>query len=153
MKNAIPYAALLLFAVLASYLCLVLNKNGIYTGVREYGVSITDTAAGRYGATSIAILSFSILSMFVLYLTCQPLNLYRGVVVGAFAALQIGIILAFTFLGGETNVLNINFDRLTGENWVAIVVIVAVLGFLAVTIKTIYGNMQKIKKKEKDNEN
>ena len=153
MKNAIPYAVLLLFAVLVSYLCLVLNKNGIYTGVREYGVSITDTAAGRYGATSIAILSFSILSMFVLYLTCQPLNLYRGIVVGAFAALQIGVILAFTFLGGETNVLNINFDRLTGENWVAIVVIVTVLGFLAVTINSIYGNMQKIKKKEKDNEN
>jgi len=153
MKNSIPYAALLLFAVLASYLCLILNKNGIYTGVREYGVSITDTAAGRYGATSIAVLTYSILSMFVLYLTCQPLNLYRGIVVGVFSALQIAVIISFAFLGGETNVLNINFNLLTGENWVAIVVIVAILGLLAVTINSIYSNLQKIKKKEKENEN
>lgn len=153
MRNAIPYAALLLVAVLASYMLLVLNEHGLYTGVREYGVSILDTAAGRYGATTIAILSVSILSMFVLYLTCQPLNLYRGIVVGSFAAVQIGIILAFNFAGGETNVLNINFARLTGENWAAIIVIVAVLGFLGVTINSIHTSLQAIKKKENKNEN
>ena len=153
MRNAIPYASLLLVAVLASYMCLILNEHGVYTGVREYGVSILDTGAGRYGATSIAILSVSMLSMFVLYLTCQPLNLYRGIVVGSFAAIQLGTILAFNFAGGEINILNINFARLTGENWVAIVVIVAVLGFLAVAANSIHMSLLNIIKKEIENEN
>ena len=152
MKNAIPYAILLLVAVFFSYLCLILNKSGFYTGVRDYGAEITNTAVGRYGATAIAILSMSTLSMVVLYLTCRPINLYRGIVVAAFSLIQIGIILAFAFAGGP-NVLNIDFDRITGENWIAIAVIVASLGVLAVTANTIHLNLQNIKKKENKDEN
>ena len=152
LKNAVPYAVLLLTAVLISYLLFVMNKAGLYTGVREFGYNPLDTAAGRYGATGVAILSFSILSMVVLYLTCRPLNLYRGIVVGAFVLIQLGIILGFAFAGGK-NVLNIDFDKITGENWIAIAVIIISLGALAITINSIYLGLQNIKKKEKENEN
>lgn len=153
LKPAFPYAALLLFAVFASYMLLVLNDAGLYTGVRDFGVDYLFTAAGRYGATAIAILSTSVLSMFVLYLTCRPLNLYRGIVVSAFAAVQITIIIIFAFKAGSFNILNIDFDRITGENWIAIVAIIVILGFLAVTINNIYLGMQSIKKKEHKDEN
>lgn len=152
MKNAVPYAILLLVAVLVSYLCLILNKAGLYTGVRDYGVSILNTAAGRYGATGIAVLSFSMLSMVVLFLTCRPLNLYRGIVVGAFSLIQIGVIVGFALKGG-INLLNIDFDKITGENWIVIVVIVVVLGAIAVTANNIHAGLLNIKKKEKQNEN
>lgn len=152
MKNAIPYAVLLLFAVLASYLCFVFYENGIYTGVRDYGVSISDTAAGRYGATGIAILSVSLLSMLVLYLTCRPINLYRGIVVAGFTVVMAVTILAFALAGG-TNMLGIDFDKITGENWCAIIVIVAVLGIISVTINNLYTSLSAIKKKDKENEN
>ena len=152
MRNAIPYAVLLLAAVFASYLCLILYKNGVYTGVRDYGVSISDTAAGRFGATGIAILSFSLLSIVVLYLTCRPLNLYRGIVVASAGVVQVTTILGFALSGGP-NVLNINFDKITGENWITIIVIVAILGAAAILTNYIYTNLQNIKKKEKENEN
>ena len=153
MKNAIPYAALLLFAVLASYLCFILDKSGcIYTGVRDFGVDPLNTAAGRYGATGVAILSVSVLSMVVLYLTCRPLNLYRGIVVSSFAAVQLVTIIAFAFSDGP-NILNIAFDKITGENWIAIIVIIAVLGVLALTIHNINLGLSNIKKKEIENEN
>ena len=152
LKNAVPYAVLLLFAVFASYLCLILQKNGIYTGVRDFGVDSLNTAAGRYGATAIAILSTSVLSMVVLYLTCRPLNLYRGIVVGSFAVVQLVTILGFALSGGP-NILNINFDLITGENWITIAVIVAVLAIVAVTIYDIYHNLKLAGKKEETNEN
>lgn len=152
LKNAVPYAVLLLTAVLVSYLLFIMNKAGLYTGVREFGYNPLDTAAGRYGATGIAIISVSILSMVVLYLTCRPLNLYRGIVVASSALVQIGIILGFAFSGGK-NVLNIDFDRITGENWMASAVIIVALGALAITINNIYSGLQNIKKKEKQNEN
>ena len=151
LKNAVPYAALLLTAVLVSYLCLIFNKAGLYTGIRDFGYDPLNTAAGRYGATGVAILSFSVLSMVVLYLTCRPLNLYRGIVVASFAIIQFGTILGFAFAGGK-NVLNIDFDKITGENWLAIAVIIAVLGALAITINNIYTGLENLKKKEKENE-
>ena len=152
MKNAIPYATILLFAVFASYLCLILNKFGIYTGVRDYGVSISDTAAGRYGATGVAILSVSMLSMVVLYLTCRPLNLYRGIVVGSFSLVMAATIIGFAVPGGR-NLLGIDFDKITGENWCAILVIVAVLGIIGVTVNSLYTSLNVLKKKEEQHDN
>ena len=155
LRKAIPNVVLILISTLICYLLLVLQtKEIIYTGVNDFGVDAFNTGAGRYGATGMAVLCFSAISIFVLYLTCRPLSLYRGIVVAGASLVTIGIVLIFNFRGGD-NILNINFDLLTGENWVAVVVII-----LCIIIATLfsYSMIDVYKKyhllrKDKENEN
>ena len=153
LRNAVPYSILIGASTLICFGLFMLHDYGIlYTSVSEFGLDMANTGAGRYGATGIAILVASALSIVVLALTCRPLNLYRGIVVGSSALIASVIVLVFALVGGK-NILNIDFDKLTGENWMVFAVMAVSLSVLALTIMNIYQGLSKIKKKEKEDEN
>ena len=153
LKNAIPFAALMLVAVITCFVLYMLQYgNIIYTGVWDLCAEIELTGVAKYGATGIAILVVAGLSLVVLYLTCRPLNLYRGLVVGGSALATIAIVLAFALSGGD-NILHIDFNRITGENWIVIAAMIIAFGVLAVTINNIYKGLSKPKKKGDQDEN
>lgn len=151
--NAIPNAIVLLSATLVCYLLFIFQKNGImYTGVAEFGFDTFHTALPRFGATAITILVVSGLSIVILYNTCRPVNIYRGIVVGAAAIATIGFTLLFTLNGGR-NILNIGFDTLTGENWMTIVVLIAIFGAITLFVTTMYKYYKKFYRGKKHHEN
>ena len=153
LKNALPFSVMLFAAAIVCFGLYMLQANQIlYTGVWDTCAEPARSGFGKYGAAGIAILVLSALSLVVLYITCKPLTLYRGIVVGASSAVSCLIALAFALSGGR-NILHIDFDRITGENWMAIFAIVAFFAILTITINTIYKNLSKIKQKESNNEN
>ena len=99
------------------------------------------------------MISFSALSIFILYMICRPLSLYRGIVVGASFTVATGIVLAFNFFKGADNMLNINFDLITGEQWMIAAVIVVSLAVAVMFINTMYGLYIKYIRKEHKDEN
>lgn len=150
LRKAIPNVVLILIATFTCYLLFILQENGVlYTGVYDFGVDSLNTGAGRYGATAMAVLSFSAISIFVLYLTCRPLSVYRGVVVASSTAITVGIVLIFNFIGGN-NILNINFDLLTGENWIAVVVIILSIMIITLFVYSIIDFYKKYYYRKKD---
>ena len=152
LMKAVPYAVVMCVATFVCFLLFVIQHNGItYTGVGAFGVNPESTGAGRYGATAISMISFSALSIFILYMICRPLSLYRGIVVGSSFLVASSIVLAFNFLRGSDNMLNINFDLITGEQWMIAAVIVVSLAIAVMFINTMYGlYIQYIRKDHKD---
>ncbi len=151
--NAFPNAIVLLVAGFTCYLLYILHSNGVmYTGVSEFGFNALQTGSPRTGATAMAILVISGLSLVILYNTCRPINLYRGIVVGAASIFAVGFVLLFTFNGGR-NPLNIGFDTLSGENWMIIIVLIAVFGALILFVTTMYKFYKKYYRGEKIDEN
>ncbi len=152
LKNAVPFATLMFAATIICFILYMLQYNNIlYTGVWDICCEKELSGIAKYGATGIAILVLSGLSLVVLYLTCRPLNLYRGIVVGSSALVTVGVVLAFALSGGM-NILHIDFDRITGENWITIGAIIIVFAITAITINNIYKSFSK-KKKGNENEN
>ena len=150
LKNAVPYAVLIISSTLICMLLYVLQNNGVlYTGVFDYGFLSNNTAAGKFGAAGMSVIVFSTLSIVVLYLTCRPINIYRGIVVGGGLLASAAIVIGCVFSGGR-NVLNIDFDKITGENWMAIAAIVVALSVTVITITNIYQGLKRIKKKEEE---
>ena len=148
LKNAVPSAVLVLTSALICFLLFILQNGGaLYTGVSEFGFDAANTGAGRFGAVGMAVVVVSILSLFVLYNTCRPLNLYRGIVVGAAGAASITTVLVCIFKHGK-NVLNINFDKFTGENYMAVAVISVALIAIALLVESLYVTFSKPKEKE-----
>ena len=148
LKNAGPSAAVVVGATLICFLLLLFQKSGaFYTGVGEFGFDVTNTGAGRYGATGMSVLAISILSVFILYNTCRPLNLYRGLVVAGAGTASVVTVIICIFKHGK-NVLNINFDKFSGENYFTVIVIAIVLIALALLIETLYKTFSKPKEKE-----
>ena len=73
-------------------------------------------------------------------------------VLAASALVAIIVVLSFALSGGM-NILHIDFDRITGENWITIVVLIILFSIITITINNIYKSLSKIKKKENKNEN
>ena len=150
LKNAIPFAAVMIVATTICYILFMLHYNGLlYTGVTELGFEKDNSGISRYGATAISILVFSMLSIVVLYITCRPLNKYRGIVVISSAIVEMLTIMTFALIGGR-NILNIDFDRITGENWLTAAVIVVVIGMLMITVNNIYQGLKRAKEKKEE---
>ena len=153
LRKAIPNVVIILVSTLVCYLLWVFQtREIIYTGVFDFGVDPLNTGAGRFGASAMAVLCFSALSIYVLYLTCRPLNIYRGVVVGGASAITIMIVLICNFKDGP-NILNIDFSLITGENWMTIAVIIfsiIICSLFAYSIHDFYKKYYKGKKEIKD---
>ena len=150
LKNSVPSAALILTGALICFLLFVFQNNEVlYTGVSEFGFDAANTGAGRFGAVGMAVLLTSILSVFILFNTCRPLNLYRGIVVGVAGAACLTTVLICVFKHGK-NVLNIDFDKFTGENFMAIAVIAIVLIAIALLVESLYVTFSKPKEKEEE---
>ena len=152
-KNALPFSVMLLLSVLVCFLLYIFQVNDIfYTGVWDTCAEPALSGLSKYGASGIAILVVSGLSLVVLYLTCRPLNFYRGIVVSASALVTVIVVLSFALSGGR-NILHIDFDRITGENWITIAALIILFSAITITINDIYKSLSKIKKKEIKNEN
>lgn len=152
MKKAFPNVAIILASTLLCYLLFVLQNNEVmHTGVYDFGADPFNTAVGRSGAAGMAVICFSVLSLFVLYLTCRPLSIYRGVVVGTTLVVDAGLIILCNYLG-EPNIFNVNFDLLTGENWMAMGVIAAICIIVALFVYSMVDVYKKyfLRKKEKN---
>ena len=127
LKKAAPFGAIMVFVTSLCFIMFMLNNAGIYTGINSYGFDINVVPVPpRYGATGISVLLFTAMSIFVLVMTCRPLNLYRGIVCGVAGAIALGIVLTCAFLPGK-NVLDIDFTSFTGENYIAIAIIAVVV--------------------------
>ena len=126
--NAVPAAVMICFSVLLTFTLYLFHKNGImYTGVSEFGFSMTNSNAPRGGATAMSVITFSALSIVALYQICSPLTKYRLAVVAGASLISIVIFVAFWAAGGR-NMLNIDFGSLTYENLIAILINIVGIG-------------------------
>ena len=140
--KAAPFAGMVIISTLLCYLLFIFQDSHIfYTGIVDSGFRTLHMSkdyadllkeGGAIGATAMSILVFSLLSIFVLFMTCRPLTLYRGIVCGASAAITLTIIAVCAFT--NANLIKVNFSRLTGENIITIVIIV--LAAVAITLLT-----------------
>ena len=134
---AIPCAVMLIVSVGVMYALYAFHVTGImYTGVDSFGYMTELSREMRYGATAMATITFTALSFVVLYLTVKPLNKYRGIVFVLATIIGLGIMAYFGIRGGH-NVLYIDFDKLTAENYIAILVAVIIIGAISITAKYI----------------
>ena len=151
--RAVPNALLICISVYICYMLFVLQNSGVmYTGVGELDLSKGELILPRYGATALSVLVFSVLGIFILFMTCRPLNLYRGIVVGASSLVTFLIILLFALKGGE-NLLGINFDKLNWEYYFIALVIVVSLIAVYLLIHSLIVNYIKYKYEVKEDEN
>ena len=149
LKNAIPYAVLMVVSTLICFLMFVFQDKGVlYTGIDSFGFNPSISGEPRYGATALAVMANSALALFVLFMTCRPLNLYRGLVVGGASLATITTVLVCIFKGGK-NVLHVNFDKMNAENYIALAVIAVVLAAATLLINTLYGVFTNTKKEDK----
>lgn len=143
MKRAVPGALLVLAAISLSYLAFILQEKGIlYTGVDSFGYMTSASSMMRYGATAIAVMSFSISSFVILYVVCRPLSKYRAIVIAGAMTITAIIYIVTSIFFANRNVLGINFDRLTYENLILIGVIVASLAAIMIFIQTLIYNLK-----------
>lgn len=151
-KKAIPISLTIVTAVFFCYLLYILYARGLIdTGVTSFGFDINNTAEPRYGATGLAVLSFSIISLVGLYLVCSPLSLYRFIVVAASIVATTTILLITSYCFPINNIFNINFNSFTNTNWWTIIVMVLVIIATLVAIDSIKIYLEK--KKVNKNEN
>ena len=147
MKRAIPGALLMATAVFFSYLAYILQLNGsMYTGVDSFGYITSQSSLMRYGATAIAVISFSFLSFVILFIVCRPLNKYRAIVLSSAVAITAALYLFVGFVMPERNIMGINFNKLSYENFLLIGVIFITLASIMIYIQTLIYNLRKKRK-------
>lgn len=161
LRKAIPCAIILLLGVGIVYLCFVLQNNNIcFTGVDNFGFDVNNPRLPRTGATAIAILVFTTLSLPILYNTCKPINKYRGVVIGCAVVCSALSFLIAAFI--PNNLFLIDFQSLTNVNlvlWACIAVILStVIYFINPITNFIVDIFNKLKnaiknRREKSHEN
>ena len=146
LRKAVPGAIVILSAVAISYFLFAAHVCGwFYTGVDAFGFATQDSNLGRYGATAIAVITFSGLSFINLYIICRPLNKYRAAVVITATIIAAIVFVIVGSVGGDKNILGLDFTKITYEN---VVVIVAM--FLGITaIRLFISSMHAIRKEEK----
>ena len=123
--RAIPGSVAVMAPVFVSYILYVLQKHYIlYTGVYTYEA-----------ATTMSVLGFTIMGLFVLLKICLPFSLYRGFVFGGTVLIEAGLSIAAAFasfkIGVSASVLEIDFPSLTIVNYFT-------LGIMIVLIASIY---------------
>ena len=159
LKSA-PYALIISFAVIVCYTLFLFQDAGfIYTGVGDSGFRTLHMTAeqaslfkdGAFGATAISAMVFSALSIFVLFMICRPLTLYRGIVCGATGATALILVFLCAFIK-KMNIIDINFDRLTGENCAVIIVMVIIIAATTMLVESLIKTFKKKKKEVKKDE-
>ena len=124
-RKAVPGSIAVMAPVLICYVLYQLQNHGVmYTGIYTYDA-----------ATTMSILGFTIMGLFVLLKICLPLNLYRGLVFGGVTLVETGLLIAAgiaSFKVGVTeSILAIDFPSLTVVNYF-------ILGIIIVLIASIY---------------
>lgn len=137
LRKAIPGAIAAMVPVLVSYILYQIQVSHVfYTGVYTFET-----------ATTISILGFTIVGLFVLLKICFPLNLYRGLVFGGATLIETGLLVAAGIVsfkvGVVQSVLAIDFPSLSLINYfilgIMIVVIVSVYMILTYMVEVLRG--------------
>ena len=119
-KKAIPGVAAILIPVALIYLMHILQVTvPVYTGVYEMET-----------ATTMSIITFTVLGLVVLLKICLPFNKYRALVFAGAATVEVGLLVAAGFvsykIGVKESIIAIDFPSLTLVNWFAIAIILVI---------------------------
>ena len=148
LKKAAPFGGMMVVITSICFILFVLNNAGVYTGIVDYGFDYTlAIVPPRYGATGVAVLLFTAMSIFILFMTCRPLNLYRGIVCGTAGAISVAIVITCIVLNGK-NVLDVDFSRITGENYITIAIIAVIAVAIYLLVGSVIKGLKTAKKKE-----
>ena len=119
-RKAIPASLVMLLPVTAIYLLYIFQEGHIFYS----GTYSLETA------TTMSVITFTILGLVVLLKICLPLNKYRGLVFAGAAILEAGLLVAAGFVsfkvGIKESIIAINFPSLTLVNWFVIGIIVVI---------------------------
>ena len=152
LKKAAPISLTISLSVFFCYLLFILHSRGVLdTGVTTFGFDINNTGEPRSGATGLAVLTFSIISVVGLYLVCLPLNLYRFVIVASSIVATAVILLVTNYCYPVNNFFDINFASFTQKNWLTIVIMILIIIAIIVVLDLINTHIKE--KKEKEHEN
>lgn len=140
-RKAIPGACVVLLPVALIYGLYALQANTLlYTGIYTL-----------QSATTMSVITFTILGLVVLLKICLPLNKYRGIVFAGAATLEIGLLVAAAIasykIGVKESILAINFPILTLVNWFAIAIIIVI----SIAIYLIVSYIVEVLRGERDN--
>lgn len=130
-KKAAPAAIMMILAVGSIYFGYLLQSNNvIYTGIS----SIEE-------ATSMSVLTFSVLCLLVLFKVCSPLNKYRRIIFYSATGLSC-LLIAFSAivtygLHKEEIVLKIGLDNLSLVNYFGTLIIVLLAGTIYIFVNYI----------------
>lgn len=117
---------------------IIQNNGGGYFGIIDFNTVVAMCA-----------ISFSLLSLVVLYRVCEPLNKYRGIVFGGACFLEFGMALVAYLItraqgNCEHSILKIPFEKMTPVSWfTTLIVFLASAGiyiFVTYLIKLIKGD-------------
>ena len=148
-RKAIPGSLVLLIPVAVIYLLFALQTNHIlYTGIYTFE-----------NATTMCVLTFTILGLFILLKICLPLNLYRSLVLGGATLIEAGFLIAAGFISYNVKdsesqlykfgTFGIDFPTLTLVNWfvIAIIIVITVATYLIITyvVEVLRGEHQDVK--------
>ena len=151
-RKAVPSAAVIISAILISYALYFIHINGLlYTGVDSFGYSTQASNLGRYGATAIAVMSFSFLSLVNLYIICRPLNKYRTIVVISASVIALLMFVITAITARERNILGLNFNKITYENILAAVAILLIVTAVRLFISSMHAIRKEYRKKHDQN--
>ena len=131
LRKAIPGSIAVMAPVLISYVLYQLQKNYIlYTGVYTYEA-----------ATTMSVLGFTIMGLFVLLKICLPFSLYRGFVFGGTVLLETGLLVAAGFasfkVGVQESILAIDFPSLTFVNYFALAIMIVLIASIYILVSYI----------------
>ncbi len=119
-RKAIPASLVMLLPVTAIYLLYIFQEGHIFYS----GTYSLETA------TTMSVITFTILGLVVLLKICLPLNKYRGLVFAGAVILEAGLLVAAGFVsfkvGIKESIIAINFPSLTLVNWFVIGIIVVI---------------------------
>ncbi len=129
LRKAIPGALVLLLPVAAIYMLYIFQINHIfYSGIYTLDV-----------ATTMSVITFTLLGLVILLKICLPFNKYRALVFGGATLIELVLLGVAMFVsykvGVEQSVININFPSLTLVNWftIGIIILASVSIYLIVT--------------------
>ena len=149
LRKAIPGSLALLIPVGVIYLLYVFQINHIlYTGIYTFD-----------NATTMCVITFTILGLFILLKICLPLNLYRSLVLGGTVLIEAGCLVAAGIVGYNVKdtesqlykfaTFGIDFPSLTLVNWfgIAIIIVITVATYLIITyvVEVLRGEHQDVK--------
>ena len=140
-KKAIPAAIMILTSQLFVFIGYLLNKNGvIYLGIENFEQ-----------AQTMAILCFTILSVFVLFEVCLPFDKYRKTVFAAAVFFAVLFLILFMILDfnnpNPKSPILVNFYYMEGVNYFGVAMIVIVLAtiyiFVNYLVKILKGDVKR----------
>ena len=139
-RKAVPAGAVMILMTVTYYLFFLLQKNGVcYFGINTAGFAAT-AQDPITGATAMACISFTIMSLVVLYKVCVPFDKFRKII---FGSLAIVYVIAFTIFAiisiyspSHSSLIQIDFTSLSLVNYLTILSVF--IGFAALYFLVTY---------------